>query len=142
MIKSIEHFSFTVSNLDDSLHFFCDLLGLKATPVMDVNNEDVQKIIGMPYAHLLISLVKLRGDKNIELIEYVRPKGKSLDLTTSNTGDAHLAFEMSDITALYQDLSNQGVTFISPPVWAQGNDSQGQWGVCVTSREPRILSSN
>jgi hypothetical protein len=68
MIKSIEHFSFTVSNLDDSLHFFCDLLGLKATPVMDVNNKDVQKIIGMPDAHLLYSLVKLRGDKNIELI--------------------------------------------------------------------------
>mgnify|MGYP001119335700 CR=1 FL=1 len=45
MIKSTEHFSFIVSNLDDTLCFFCDILGLKASPIVEVDNEDVQKII-------------------------------------------------------------------------------------------------
>lgn len=130
MIKAIEHFSFTVSSLEDSLDFFCNKLGLEATPIMEVDHPDVKRIVGMPDARLRISLVKLPNDKNIELIEYVRPEGKSLDLTTSNTGVAHIAFEVSDINALYKNLSHQGITFLSPPVWTQSNDGQGQWGVC------------
>jgi lactoylglutathione lyase len=130
MINGIEHFSFTVSNLEESLDFFCNKLGLEATPIEDVDHPDVRQIVGMPEARLRISLVKLPGDRNIELIQYIRPKGKSLDLTTSNTGVAHIAFEVSDIMALYKDLSRQGITFLSPPVWTHSNDGQRQWGVC------------
>jgi len=130
MIKAIEHFSFTVSRLEDSLYFFCNKLGLDATPIMEVNHPDVKQIIGMPDARLRISLVKLPGNNNLELIQYVQPEGKSLDLATCNTGVAHIAFEVSDITALYNDLSRQDVTFLSPPVWTRSNDGKGQWGVC------------
>jgi len=130
MIKGIEHFSFTVSNLEESLDFFCDKLGLEATPIEEVDHPDVKQIVGMPDACLRISLVKLPDDKNIELIQYIRPKGKSLDLTTSNTGVAHVAFEVSDIIALYKKLSSQGIPFLSPPVWTRSNDGLNQWGVC------------
>lgn len=130
MIKSTEHFSFTVSNLDDSLHFFCDLLGLKATPIMEVNNEDVQRIVGIPGAHLRISLVQVPDNKNIELIEYVKPKGKKLNLKTCNTGVAHLAFVVDDIQKMYDDLSKKGVKFNNPPVLVPGNDGKGRWAVC------------
>jgi catechol 2,3-dioxygenase-like lactoylglutathione lyase family enzyme len=130
MIKGIEHFSFTVSSLEDSLDFFCNKLGLKATPIVEVENADVQKIIGMPEAYLRISIVNLSDSNAIELIQYIRPEGKSLDLTTCNTGVAHLAFEVSDISALYERLSSQNIDFISPPVWTLSSDGQGQWGVC------------
>ncbi len=130
MIKSTEHFSFTVSDLNDSLHFFCDLLGLKATPVMEVNDEDVQKIVGIPGAHLRISLVQVPDNRNIELIEYVKPRGKKLDLETCNTGVAHLAFVVDDIQKMYEDLSKKGVKFNNPPVLVPGNDGKGRWAVC------------
>ena len=35
MIKGIQHFSFTVSNIEETLRFFHDLLGLEATPVRE-----------------------------------------------------------------------------------------------------------
>ena len=92
----MEHASFTVSNLKESLHFFCDMLGLEATPVMEVEHEDVQKIIGMAGASIRLALVTLPDNSKIELIEYVRPQGKKLDLATCNTGVAHLAFEVDD----------------------------------------------
>ncbi len=130
MIESAEHFSFTVSNLEETLHFFCDLLGLKATPVMEVENEGVQKIIGMPGASLRISLVEIPDKKIIELIEYVKPKGKTIDLNTSNPGVAHIAFAVGNIEQTYEDLSEKGVRFVSPPVWAPSNDGKGRWGVC------------
>ncbi len=130
MIRSAEHFSFTVSNLEDTLHFFCDLLGLKATPIIDVEDEGVQKIIGMPGASLRISNVEIPDKKSIELIEYVKPKGKAVDLNTSNPGVAHIAFSVDNIDRMYEDLSKKGVTFVSPPVWAPGNDGKGRWAVC------------
>lgn len=130
MIKAIEHFSFTVSQMEDSLDFFCNKLGLEATPIMEVKDPDVRKIVGMPEAHLRISLVKVPGDDRIELIEYVQPEGKPVDLNTCNTGVAHIAFEVFDINAMYKKLSVRGVNFISPPVWTKGNDNTGQWGVC------------
>ena len=130
MIKAVEHFSFTVSKLEDALDFFCNKLGFEATRVMGVDHPDVKRIVGMPEARLRISLVKLPDDKKIELIQYIQPEGKALDLTTCNAGVAHIAFEVSDITALYKKLTGRGVTFLSPPVWTRGNDGQGQWGVC------------
>lgn len=130
MIKTTEHFSFTVSNMEETLHFFRDLLKLDATPIMDVDSEDVRKIIGMPDAHLRISLVRLPDGKAIELIEYVKPQGKRIDSKTCNPGVAHIAFLVDGVDGMYKDLSGKGVEFVSEPVWAPGNDGKGRWAVC------------
>lgn len=130
MIKAVEHFSFTVSNLEESLAFFCGLLGLEATPIMEVDHPDVRQIVGMADARLRIALVKLPGEKNIELIQYLQPQGKALDLDTSNPGVAHIAFEVEDLQTMHRELADKGVRFISAPVWASGNDGTGTWGVC------------
>ncbi len=129
MIKTVEHFSFTVSNIETALHFFQDLLGLKATPIAEVHTKGVQTIVGMPGAHLRISIVKIPDGTSIELIEYVRPEGKKIDSRTCNPGAAHIAFEVDDIQKAFTDLSNVGVTFVNPPVWLPGNDGTGRWGV-------------
>jgi catechol 2,3-dioxygenase-like lactoylglutathione lyase family enzyme len=130
MIESTEHFSFTVSNIEDTLRFFCDFLGLKATPVMEVDNEEVRRITGIADAQLRISLVQVPGNKNIELIEYVKPKGKTIDLKTCNVGVAHIAFVVDDLDKVYKDLSNKGVDFVSPPIRVPANDGNGRWAVC------------
>jgi hypothetical protein len=76
MIKAIEHISFTVSSLEDSLGFFCNRLGLEATAIKEVDHPDVKQIVGMPDARLRISLMKLPTDRNIELIQYIQPEGR------------------------------------------------------------------
>ena len=47
----------------------------------------------------------------IELIEYVVPKGKTIDLSTCNTGVAHLGFVVDDIQQAYKELTRRGVNF-------------------------------
>ena len=130
MIRATEHFSFTVSNLDDTLHFFCDLLGLKASPIVEVDNVDIQKILKMPGACLRISIIETPDNRKIELIEYVKPKGKRVDLKTCNAGVGHIAFLVDDVQKMYDDLRGKGVEFNHPPVWVPGNDGKGRWGVC------------
>ena len=129
MIQALEHFSFTVSSMGAALHFFRDLLGLHAAPVAEVETKEVQKIVGIPDALLRIGLIQVPGGATIELIEYVRPAGRTIDSRPCNPGAAHIAFLVDDIQKTYQDLSSKGVRFVNPPVWAPGNDGKGRWGV-------------
>ncbi len=130
MIKTIEHFSFTVSNIDAALQFFCGLLGLEATPVSEANSKRIQEIVGIPGALLRVSLVRIPGSSAIELIQYVSPEGRRVDSSPCNPGVAHVAFVVDDIQKMYEDLRSKGVKFISQPVWLPGNDGKGRWGVC------------
>ncbi len=129
MIQAAEHFSFTVSSLKDALHFFHDLLGLKTTPVAEVESRDIQRVVGIPDAILRISIVQVPDGTNIELIEYVRPEGKKIDSKPCNAGIAHIAFQVDDIEKTYRELVPKGVRFVNPPVWVPGNDGKGRWGV-------------
>ena len=129
MIQAAEHFSFTVSSIETAIHFFHDLLGLKASPVMEVQHPNVQRIVGMSDAFLRISIVEIPRSPGIELIEYVRPAGRKVDSTSCNAGAAHIAFLVDDIQKMHRDLVEKGIRFVNPPVWAPGNDGTGRWGV-------------
>ena len=128
MITGITHFSFTVSNLDEALHFFCDLLGLKATPVRQGGSPRIDKIMKLSGVTLKASFVATPDDNSIELIEYITPKSKKIDLTTCNPGVAHVAFVVDDIQKMYEDLSAKGVEFNSEPSRSDGGPLEG-WGM-------------
>ncbi|MDR1727694.1 MAG: VOC family protein [Acidobacteriota bacterium] len=128
MITATAHFSFSVSDLEAALHFFCDQLGLHATPIEDVTDANVRQIVGFPDAHLRISIVHI-PDGRIELIQYVQPAGQTVDSTTSNPGAAHIAFQVDDVQKMYEGLSAQGIKFVNPPAWGPGPDGTGLWGV-------------
>ena len=131
MIKSIDHHNFTVSNIEEALHFFCDLLGMKANPIYEVkDNERFQAILQMPGVHFRICTIKTPDNSLIELIQYVMPRGKEIDLKTCNIGVSHIAFEVDNIEKMYEDLTKKGVKFNSPPLWGKSVIGTGNWGVC------------
>ena len=131
MIKGIDHHNFTVSNIEEALHFFCDLLGMKANPIHEVkDSKRFSEIIQMPDVHFRICTIKTPDNSLIELIEYVNPKGKEIDLKTCNLGVSHIAFEVEDIEGMYQDLTKKGVKFNNPPLWDKSVIGTGNWGVC------------
>ena len=116
MITGMHHFSFTVSDLDKAVNFFCDTLGLKASPAWEMDGEPIQTIVGMPGTSLKLCNVLTPDNNVIELIEYVAPKGKEIDLSTCNTGVAHLAFKVDNIEKTYEDLQKKGVKIEHGPV--------------------------
>lgn len=130
MIKSVQHVGITVSNLDEALHFFRDLLGLEALPFREVSGERAGTILGIPGASLRLSGVKTPDGKNVELIEYLASKGERINLKISNYGVTHISFVVDDIQKMYEDLTARGVTFISPPYWGGKTIAGMDWGVC------------
>ena len=130
MVKYVQHFGLTVSNLDEARHFFHDLLGLEATEVRETSGERPETILGIPKVSLRLCLFKLPDGNNLEVIEYLNPRGTKLDLRTCNPGVPHIAFVVEDIQKMYDDLSAKGVKFVNPPYWGGQSVAGPGWGVC------------
>jgi len=129
MITGLQHISFTVSNIDEARSFFVDKLGFEAAnEIRVVKGERVEKIIGFADLEMRISNVILPDNTNVELIEYVSPKGKKLDLSTCNPGVAHLGFVVDDVEKTYKEWKARGVEFVYEPQWAAAGALKG-WGI-------------
>jgi catechol 2,3-dioxygenase-like lactoylglutathione lyase family enzyme len=121
MIRGVWHFSFTVSDLDRSVSFYEHLLGFTLLHRQDQDSEYVRRLVGYPDAYLRVAMLVVPGQPrgisthDLELVEYVRPKGKRGDTGIANPGAAHLAICVDDIHERYRELQAAGVTFVSEP---------------------------
>ncbi|MCL5018853.1 MAG: iron-containing alcohol dehydrogenase [Candidatus Pacearchaeota archaeon] len=78
MITSVNHLSFTVADVEKSVEFYKNLLGLD---LMNLSERDIafsEKVTGIPGAHLKIAY--LNGNNcSIELIQYLSPRGEKIN---------------------------------------------------------------
>jgi catechol 2,3-dioxygenase-like lactoylglutathione lyase family enzyme len=115
------HFSFTVASLDRSLAFYRDLLGFTLVHVQEQDNEYTRRLVGYPNARLRVAQLSIPGQPrgvsshDLELVEYVQPRGTRGDIGICNPGAAHLAITVDGIAESYSRLLAAGVAFISPP---------------------------
>ena len=122
MLTSVYHTSWTVSDLDRSIAFYRDLIGFELVETKHRIGAFIEEVVGFDGAELKIATLKIPGaplpesGHHLELIQYVAPAGKRLDLQTCNVGAAHLAVGTDSIHEDYARLSREGVTFVSPPV--------------------------
>lgn len=112
------HTSFSVSDMDQSIAFYRDLLGLDL--IQDVVRENVpayDEILGMPDVKLRIALIRMGNRSHfLELIEYIHPRCQVRELKNTFVGAAHLCFVVADLENEYQRLETCGAGFTSPPV--------------------------
>ena len=119
MIRGAWHVSFTVRDLDRSVAWYVDVLGLEYVRGQEQVNAYTRRLVGFADAHLKVAQLRIPGaalshsQHHLELVEYVAPQGHALDLATNNTGVAHLAFEVDDILAMHDQLRERGVRFKS-----------------------------
>jgi catechol 2,3-dioxygenase-like lactoylglutathione lyase family enzyme len=120
-VTGILHTGLTVSDLDRSIAFYRDLLGLELITQWDSSRPYLRTVVGYPDAELRIALLRLPGaagaaGHHIELLEYRRPRGTRGDANTYNPGNGHVAFMVDDLEAIYAALKGRGVRFKSAPV--------------------------
>src|SRR5437870_5628111 len=115
-IAGAHHTSFTVANLERSLAFFRDLLGLELVFVREVRDEYFGRIVGHAGAVVKAALLRLPGGHHVELFEYLQPAGRSYQPRPCDPGSVHLSLLVQDLSALYADLHGKGADFVSAPV--------------------------
>jgi lactoylglutathione lyase len=122
MLHEVFHFSFTVSDIDTSVRWYRDVLGLELVHRQRQDNEYTRRLVAMPDAVLEVAQFRLHDAEPamsshfLELVEYVRPPGDRIPLDTNNVGVAHLAFVTTSIHDEFGRLRSLGVAFRNPPV--------------------------
>jgi catechol 2,3-dioxygenase-like lactoylglutathione lyase family enzyme len=121
-LAEIFHTGLTVSDLDRSVAFYRDVLGLELVTRWDSSQEYLRTVVAYPDAELRIALLRLpeagtgRSGHHVELLEYRRPRGTRGDAGTYNPGNVHIAFMVDDLDRTYAELKAKGVRFKSAPV--------------------------
>ena len=117
-MKMCHHHGFTVSNIERSLAFYRDLLGLELIRVSERKNlPSYDQIIGHDNIVLHVALLSHPVDEFLlELCQYDNPQGQQRDMDNTYVGASHLAFEVEDVDAEYGRLRDAGFETINPPV--------------------------
>jgi catechol 2,3-dioxygenase-like lactoylglutathione lyase family enzyme len=131
VIINVNHTSFTVSDLDRSISFYRNFLGLELISLTGRDPAFSEKVTGIPGANLKIAYLQAPGHR-LELIQYLSPSGEKLDCRTNNIGSAHLAFNVDNLPALYADLKAKGVQFKSEPLEVPAGPNKGTMAVYFT----------
>lgn len=115
---TVDHHSFTVSDMEQSLEFYRDLLGLEVIKnVVRKNLPSYDQIVGFADAHLHIVALQDEDESfKLELIQYINPPGVVAERDVHHVGISHLGLVVEDIHALYHRLLEAGVTFNCPPL--------------------------
>lgn len=135
--RTIHHTGYTVADLDRSLGFYRDLLGLEVVAEQTKQGGYLAAIVGHPDAHVRMAHLRVPGDGHVvELFQYLAPAGRrAAGLDPADVGTSHLCFVVDDLPALYERLRAAGVdSFVSPPVEVDTGINRG--GCALYLRDP------
>ena len=114
-MKGLHHVGITVKDLDASIRFYHDLLGLEFSnePSPWFDAPDLGPAVGVPGAALRQVSLRL-GETTLELLEYKSPPSETTGPLSSNSfGASHVAFLVDDIHQAKAELEAKGIEFYS-----------------------------
>jgi catechol 2,3-dioxygenase-like lactoylglutathione lyase family enzyme len=112
----LDHVSVTVADLDRSIAFYRDAMGLPFLGRGESDGPDMSRITGLPEVRLEWAEFDLGGGQLLELLRYGSPVGEPLEQETNRPGSGHVGLAVDDIDAAYRRLVDAGVTVRSAPV--------------------------
>src|SRR5262249_12034842 len=123
MSKLLNHVGVSVANLERSLAFYRDLLGMEVLVRRRFSGPHYETILGLEGVSGEVVFLRAKDDRlQIELFEFHHPPPKpiSRERLVCDHGITHFCIQVEDIEAEYRRLTAAGVTFHCPPLDYRG----------------------
>ena len=134
-IIAADHTGITVSNLEQSLAFWQNVLGFEFSHRAHQTAELASEITGVAGAEISIAVVKAPGGHKIELLEYLAPPDrKHVDLRPCDVGSVHVALTVDNLDAVLSAIAASGWKAAGEPQTLQSGPNAGKRVVYV--RDP------
>jgi len=115
MIKDVRHVGIVVTDMDVSLKFYKDLLGLKVKSLVDEEGEFLDNMLA--HKNVKNKVAKLYAGDGNALVELIDSKSfaNKKDRNFFTIGASHFAFTVDDLQKTYEYLLENNVKFTAPP---------------------------
>jgi lactoylglutathione lyase len=122
-VFGVLHHGLTVSDLDRSIDWYCNAIGLELVHQQIGDNDYTRTLVGVPNAALKVAQLALPGSASswpsshvVELIEYTRAAGDCVTPEPNDVGAGHLAFVVDDIDEVCSQVVASGGRLRNEPV--------------------------
>ncbi len=115
MLKSFFHTGFVVKDIEKSVKFYSEVLGMRIAARMERQGEFIEQVLAFPGAHIKGGFVDMGEGHQLELIQYLSSASGENNLNRNDLGASHLAFFVEDLDKFYQETSQKGIRYNNPP---------------------------
>ena len=136
----LHHTGLTVSDLERSLHFWRDAMGLEVLFQQEKAGGYLEAIVGEPGAHVLMAHLAFGGEgPRIELFQYLAPGGGRHFSRPADQGFAHVCVACDDLGEWLERLIAAGGTPFSEPVEIDTGVNRGGRGVYLRDPDGHVV---
>jgi catechol 2,3-dioxygenase-like lactoylglutathione lyase family enzyme len=135
MSRSAVNIAFTVSNLDNSVDFYSEVL--QATPferrIWDTaeTGDYLARRLGYTFVKMDCAFWHISPDGVVlELMQYLNPETELVESSLNTVGNAHLSLVSEDVHADFSRLEKRGI-FRSAPIEIPWGPWKGGWAVVL-----------
>ncbi len=117
MFQGIAHIGFTVTDLDRSVEFYRDVLGLSYQGEMLMDGPETASLFDRPGCRARVAYLREADHQAppVELIQFLDQPCQVDQPSLFKTSISELCFSTDDIDAEYARLMEKGVRFLSEP---------------------------
>ena len=116
MVIGYRHTGIIVKNMEKSLYFYRDILGLEVVQNYSDGTDYINKITGITNADVHMIKLKAKDGTIVEILEYRNHPTELMEQQIYNAGACHIAFQVKDANQTYNILKDKGITIISQPI--------------------------
>lgn len=118
MIGEITHVGLTVSDMEKSLAFYRDILGLRFCGELMMEGDETDALFGRKGCRARVAYLNgsdTLGAPTVELIQFLSPTAAADTASLFKTSVSEICFRTGDIENLYRRLRQNNVECLSPP---------------------------
>jgi len=129
MIKAIRHTGLVVADLEQALHFWCDVLGFTVAKKMEESGPHIDAMLGLSAVRLTTAKLAAPDGNLIELLHFhSHPDRPTWQGMPFSTGFTHIALTVDDLDAACRKLGDAGVNFAAPPQYSPDGYAKVTYG--------------
>jgi lactoylglutathione lyase len=126
MITRMNHSGLVVKDIDASIAFYSDALGMEVAGVRERDGGPIEHLVGYRPCHLKAVDMAVGDGSMLELLQYFAPSPADRPTEERSVlGGSHVAFDVVDIQDVYERLLRHGARKLNPPI----EGAPGKW-VC------------
>ena len=136
----LHHTGLTVSDLERSLLFWRDAMGMDVLFQQEKDGGYLEEIVGEPGAHVRMAHLAFGGEgPRIELFQYLAPSGGQHLSRPAYQGFAHVCVACEDLDERMKRLVAAGGTPFSEPVVIDTGVNRGGRGVYLRDPDGHVV---